>query len=390
MYHRRQAVSPKFFKVLFGFSLGAALLCESGGAFASASSDLKRMFGRIDRQLCHAFDVHRCHKRKQTRVRKSKPLDTKEPTAPVSPSAPVAPEKPAAEAKPAAPVAAPAVVPEKPNTVSPKIKLPEGPVPMPRLRPDNLVPKQEVAVPPVVAPAPVPEPKKAAPVIPKPVPKPEPSPVVPVPPPVVPVVPPVTPPVPHPMVDGTLTGDACYSELQKLGANFERLSTAVSSGACSVSDPVKLTAISRDGTVVKFPDGPTLTCGFAVRFVNWVTQEAAPVVQTGLSAKIATMGTGPGYQCRGRNGDSSAKLSEHAFGNAVDIERFKLSNGEVVDVSHAIDMSSKYQPVLAGLRSTGCQYFMTVLGPGANSAHASHFHFDLERRGKKGNNKMCE
>ncbi|MEO7565492.1 MAG: extensin family protein [Aestuariivirga sp.] len=198
------------------------------------------------------------------------------------------------------------------------------------------------------------------------------------------------PPTPHPMPDGTLMGEACYAELQKLGANFERIATPVSAGACSVSDPVKLTAISRDGTVLKFPDEPTFTCGFAVRFVNWVTEQAEPVVQTGLSAKIATMGTGPGFQCRGRNGDSSAKLSEHGFGNAVDIERFKLANGEVVEVSNAIDMSSKYQPVLAGLRSTGCQYFMTVLGPGTNSAHASHFHFDLERRGKKGNNKLCE
>ena len=105
---------------------------------------------------------------------------------------------------------------------------------------------------------------------------------------------------------------------------------------------------------------------------------------------IKSIGTGPGYECRGRNGESSAKLSEHAFGNAADIERIKLGDGQTIEIKDAIDGASRYQPVLAGLRAAGCQYFMTVLGPGANAAHASHFHFDLQRRGKKGNHKMCE
>ncbi len=252
---------------------------------------------------------------------------------------------------------------------------------MPKLRPQDLGPKKDAGSTPV--PAPPPEVTKIVPPIPKlpPVPL-APAPSV--------VVPPIVAPVAHPMPDDTLHGEACYAALQKLGAEFERLSTPVVSGSCSVTDPVKLKALSREDDDLKFPDAPTLTCGFAVRFTSWVKEHAEPIVQNGLESKIVTMGTGPGYQCRGRNGDSSAKLSEHAFGNAADIERMKLANGDVVEISNAIDTSSKYQPVLARLRATGCQYFMTVLGPGANSAHASHFHFDLERRGKKGNNKLCQ
>jgi hypothetical protein len=102
------------------------------------------------------------------------------------------------------------------------------------------------------------------------------------------------------------------------------------------------------------------------------------------------MGTGPGYQCRGRNGDNSAKLSEHAFGNAVDIERITLQGGDTIAIRDAMTIGAKFQPVLATLRATSCNYFTTVLGPGANAAHAEHFHFDMARRGKQGNFKLCQ
>lgn len=178
--------------------------------------------------------------------------------------------------------------------------------------------------------------------------------------------------------------------LGKIGANFGQLAMPVSAGACSVTDAVVLKSLRVGENLIAFTDQPTLTCGFALRFANWVKYQGDPIVQTGLNAHIKSMGTGPGYECRGRNGDSSAKLSEHAFGNAVDIERIKLIGGQIIEVKDAINSASPHQPVLAGLRSAGCQYFMTVLGPGANTAHASHFHFDLQRRGKKGNHKMCE
>ena len=192
------------------------------------------------------------------------------------------------------------------------------------------------------------------------------------------------------MPDNTLTGEACYSSLSKMGVKFDRVAGPVVSGSCSVSDPVKVSGLTLVDVSLKLPDNPTLTCGFALRFASWLEEQAAPITQSHLQSKIASVGTGPGYQCRGRNGDITAKLSEHAFGNAVDIERIHLVDGQVIEVSNAIDTSSKYQPTLAALRAAGCQYFMTVLGPGANSAHASHFHFDLERRGRKGDNRLCE
>jgi Extensin-like protein C-terminus len=45
---------------------------------------------------------------------------------------------------------------------------------------------------------------------------------------------------------------------------------------------------------------------------------------------------------------------------------------------------------LRELRSSACGYFTTVLGPGTNAAHASHFHFDRGSHGKSGTNHICE
>lgn len=40
------------------------------------------------------------------------------------------------------------------------------------------------------------------------------------------------------------------------------------------------------------------------------------------------------------------------------------------------------------VRQESCAYFTTVLGPGSNSAHATHFHFDMAER--RGGYRLCE
>lgn len=102
------------------------------------------------------------------------------------------------------------------------------------------------------------------------------------------------------------------------------------------------------------------------------------------------MPTGPGYECRGRNGDSSSKTSEHGFGNAVDIESVQTEDGKRVAIKDVADQSNPRYRMLHALRLSGCGYFTTVLGPGSNEAHAAHFHFDLAQRGKNNNYKICE
>ena len=41
-------------------------------------------------------------------------------------------------------------------------------------------------------------------------------------------------------------------------------------------------------------------------------------------------------------------------------------------------------------RAGACGYFHTVLGPGSDSYHRTHWHFDLEVRGSQGDGKYCK
>ena len=312
---------------------------------ASPSSELKKAFSRLDRQLCRSLSLANC-KRQQVQKRAKRKTQK------------------AATAKP---------VKQKAQAASDVI----ADVPTPKLKPANLI--KNAAIP--STPTPIEKPAK-----PKKLPEPQ---VVILP---APILPPLQsrPAEVHGMPDGTPTGQACFDSLEKRGAKFTRLNTSVGTGMCSVADAVQLQSIIIGGETVKLPDQPTLNCGFAVKFTNWITDEASKIVKTATQSGMASLGTGPGFQCRGRNGDSSGKMSEHAYGNAVDIERIKLANGETIEIKDAMTIGAKYQPVLATLRATSCQYFTTVLGPGANEAHATHFHLDLARRGKKGDFKLCE
>jgi hypothetical protein len=207
--------------------------------------------------------------------------------------------------------------------------------------------------------------------------------------------------VPKPEPDATQGGDdekpnpgedfaICRKELAELGAKFKIPEMPAADAKCNVSNPVQITAIASPAGEVDFPGEPILNCIFAKRFTSWVSDIAGPVVKAQTGETLAAIATGPGYECRGRNGDSSGKISEHALGNAIDIASFKLASRESMPVANVSETANVESRWLMALRISACGYFTTVLGPGSNAAHAEHYHFDLGLHGKSGNYKICE
>jgi hypothetical protein len=182
----------------------------------------------------------------------------------------------------------------------------------------------------------------------------------------------------------------CREELKAQGVTFTIAEIPATEKACTVNNPVSIAEIATPEGVVILPEKPILNCVFAKRFSSWIADIASPVVMAHAGTPLASLATGPGYQCRGRNGDTTAKISEHAFGNAIDIAAFRLANKKSVAVNAASLADKESGRWLTALRISGCGYFTTVLGPGANQAHAEHFHFDLGIHGKSGNYRICE
>ena len=80
------------------------------------------------------------------------------------------------------------------------------------------------------------------------------------------------------------------------------------------------------------------------------------------------------------NGQRGAPISEHAFGNALDISSFTLADGRKITVKNGWRGSPEEQGFLRDVHASACQRFTTVLAPGSNVYHYDHIHVDLSRR----------
>ncbi len=190
----------------------------------------------------------------------------------------------------------------------------------------------------------------------------------------------------RPVIDAT--GPACLQNLSSAGAKFVAASVETGQASCRVDTPVRLMAVEFAGGKVTFPDLPVLNCSFALEFSQWVSQRAERAVENSAGSKLKWISTGPGFDCRNRNRDSTQKLSEHAKGNAVDISQFMLTNGSAMKVREITNPNGTDFDTLKSLRVSACEDFTTVLGPGSDRAHAEHFHLDLAAR--KNGYRICQ
>jgi len=98
--------------------------------------------------------------------------------------------------------------------------------------------------------------------------------------------------------------------------------------------------------------------------------------------------TGPGYECRNRNGAAVGKLSAHAVGQAIDVSAFELSSGKFIPIKP--DGDETMRNVVGTVRTAACGWFTTVLGPGADAAHADHMHVDMTLHGTSDRYRICQ
>ena len=60
------------------------------------------------------------------------------------------------------------------------------------------------------------------------------------------------------------------------------------------------------------------------------------------------------YSCRGMNGNSRASISEHAFGNALDIAAFTLADGRKITVKNGWRGLPEEQGFLRDVQAAAC------------------------------------
>jgi hypothetical protein len=124
----------------------------------------------------------------------------------------------------------------------------------------------------------------------------------------------------------------------------------------------------------------TLACPLVSALDRWVAEGVQPAAQKWFGSQVATIKQISAYSCRGMVGAGVSHVSEHAFGNALDVAGFVLADGRKISVKDGWRGSPEEQGFLHDVQLYACETFSTVLAPGYNAAHYDHIHVDLMRR----------
>jgi hypothetical protein len=123
----------------------------------------------------------------------------------------------------------------------------------------------------------------------------------------------------------------------------------------------------------------TLACPIVSALDQWISGAVQPAALKWFRRPVVEIKQISAYSCRGMNGDPNAHISEHAFGNALDIAEFTLADGHRISVQYGWHGTPEEQGFLHDVQDAACEEFTTVLAPGANVYHYNHIHVDLMR-----------
>ncbi|MEA2881001.1 MAG: hypothetical protein QOH32_220, partial [Bradyrhizobium sp.] len=127
----------------------------------------------------------------------------------------------------------------------------------------------------------------------------------------------------------------------------------------------------------------TLACPIVSALDKWLADSVQPAAMRWFGVRVVEIKQISAYSCRGMNGNSRAHISEHAFGNALDIAAFTLADGRRITVKDGWRGMPEEQGFLRDVQGAACQQFNTVLAPGSNAHHSDHIHVDLMRRASR-------
>ena len=181
---------------------------------------------------------------------------------------------------------------------------------------------------------------------------------------------------------------ACMASGAVRASAYLQMSRPVSDrGACGITKPIKVAALSTGAIGI----GPaaTLNCPMTNFVDRWLVEAVQPAALAWFGAPVVSIKQISSYACRTRNNERGESLSEHAFGNALDIAGFTLANGQTVTVKASWNGADpNARGFLREVFAAGCVRFKTALGPGVKY-HDDHFHFDLAHHNGDGTSRYC-
>lgn len=175
--------------------------------------------------------------------------------------------------------------------------------------------------------------------------------------------------------------NACLAQKLVQASAYARPAPEISGpGICGLQHPFKVSALA--GGAVTLNSNATLGCPMIPALDAWIADVVQPTAQARFGQDVIGISSMGSYSCRSIDNQRGAKLSEHAFGNALDIGGFRLADGrEISVVKEWKQGDAQTKAFLRDVHAGACHYFTTVLGPGADIFHYNHIHVDLAMHG---------
>jgi hypothetical protein len=167
----------------------------------------------------------------------------------------------------------------------------------------------------------------------------------------------------------------CLVDPRRVG-EAERIQDIDEGNGCAVDNAWRLRSLMG----VRFSQPAIVNCGVVAPLSNWMAGTVQPAAQRAFGESVVAIDVAASYSCRARNNKNGAKMSEHGFGNAIDVAAFTLESGRKVEVEQGFWGSRRESRFLADVREGSCRDFSTVLGPGSDRHHKDHIHLDLANR----------
>lgn len=176
----------------------------------------------------------------------------------------------------------------------------------------------------------------------------------------------------------------CISQLSQAQVRFTPVPDQTFGAGCSQLGSVRLSTISlmeagRGRSELAISNIGPVRCELAQRFAGWAQYGIARAAEQILGSPLVRIETMGSYSCRTIAG--SAKLSQHAHANAIDVAAFVLADGRRISVKDGWNGGNQERAFLRTIHASACKRFGTVLGPEYNAAHRDHLHVDMSGQG---------
>lgn len=168
---------------------------------------------------------------------------------------------------------------------------------------------------------------------------------------------------------------SCRVKPSRLGI-AEPLGRINEGNGCRIPDPWEVRSVGSVG----FSQPATLNCGMAAPLHDWLENTVQPAAQRAFGESVVGIDVAASYACRPRNNQRGARMSEHGYGNAIDVAAFTLESGRKVTVLDGWRGRGDERRFLHKVHGEACDDFRTVLGPNADRSHRDHLHLDLQNR----------